>query len=126
MYELLLLLLLLLYFALIRTFLCRSFDHDNHTFVVHYDTYNSDATLSLDAVLPLGKYIYRGHTFCTIKINEDSWTEALSVYKVLQRTVVLEYPEQIKLDLKITALVISFITISEFHINLIFTQWTLP
>ena len=52
--------------------------------------------------------------------------EALSVYKVLQRTVVLEYSEQIKLDLKITALVISFITISEFHINLIFTQWNLP
>lgn len=51
---------------------------------------------------------------------------ALSVYRVLQRTVVLEYSEQIKLDLKITALVISFITISEFHINLIFTQWTLP
>ena len=63
----LLLLLLLLYFALIRTFLYRSFDHDDHTFVVHYDTYNSDATLSLDAVLPLGKYIFRGHTFCTIK-----------------------------------------------------------
>ena len=51
--------------------------------------------------------------------------EALSVYKVLQRAVVLEYSEQIKLDLKITALVISFITISEFHINLIFTHWTL-
>ena len=63
----LLLLLLLLYFALIRTFLYRSFDHGDHTFVVHYDTYNSDATLSLDAVLPLGKYIFRGHTFCTIK-----------------------------------------------------------
>ena len=47
--------------------------------------------------------------------------EALSVYKVLQRTVVLEYSQQIKLDLKIPAL-----TISEFHINLIFTQWTLP
>lgn len=31
----------------------QSFDHDDHTFVVHYDTYNSDATLSLDAVLPL-------------------------------------------------------------------------
>ena len=46
--------------------------------------------------------------------------EALSVYKVLQRTVVLEYSQQIKLDLKITALVMSF------HINLIFTQWTLP
>jgi len=53
--------------ALICTFVCRSIDHDNHTFVVHYDTYNSDATLSLDAVLPLGKYIYRGHTICTVK-----------------------------------------------------------
>ena len=60
--------------ALIRTFVCRLIDHDNHTFVVHYETYNSDATLSLDAVLPLGKYIYRGHTFCifTVKASQAS------------------------------------------------------
>ena len=52
--------------------------------------------------------------------------KVLSVYKVLQRTVVFEYSQQIKLDLKIPALVISVITISEFDINLVFTQWTLP
>lgn len=38
-------------------FVCRSIDHDSHTFVVHYDTYNSDATLSLDGILPLGKHV---------------------------------------------------------------------
>lgn len=52
--------------------------------------------------------------------------KVLSVYKILQRTVVLEYSQQVKLDLKIPALVISVITISEFDINLVFTQWTLP
>lgn len=33
----------------------RSIDHDAHMFVVHYDTYNSDATLHIDGVLPLGE-----------------------------------------------------------------------
>lgn len=36
-------------------FFSRSIDHDAHTFVVHYDTYNSDATLHIDGVLPLGE-----------------------------------------------------------------------
>ncbi|XP_078366320.1 zinc finger CCCH-type with G patch domain-containing protein-like [Oculina patagonica] len=31
----------------------QSIDHDAHSFVVHYDTYNSDATLGIDEVLPL-------------------------------------------------------------------------
>ena len=35
--------------------LSRSIDHDAHMFVVHYDTYNSDATLHIDGVLPLGE-----------------------------------------------------------------------
>ena len=35
--------------------LSRSIDHDAHTFVVRYDTYNSDATLHIDGVLPLGE-----------------------------------------------------------------------
>lgn len=34
----------------------RSIDHEAHTFVVHYDTYNSDATLSITEVLPLGEW----------------------------------------------------------------------
>ncbi|KAJ7334369.1 hypothetical protein OS493_014680 [Desmophyllum pertusum] len=31
----------------------QSIDHDAHTFVIHYDTYNSDATLGIDEILPL-------------------------------------------------------------------------
>jgi len=31
----------------------QSIDHDAHTFVIHYNTYNSDATLGLDEILPL-------------------------------------------------------------------------
>lgn len=34
----------------------RSIDHDAHTFVVHYNTYNSDATLGIDEILPLGEW----------------------------------------------------------------------
>ncbi|XP_068695320.1 zinc finger CCCH-type with G patch domain-containing protein-like [Montipora foliosa] len=31
----------------------QSIDQDSHSFVVHYNTYNSDATLGLDGILPL-------------------------------------------------------------------------
>ena len=40
---------------MLKILFSRSIDHDAHTFVVHYDTYNSDATLHIDGVLPLGE-----------------------------------------------------------------------
>lgn len=41
----------------------RSVDEDHHQFVVHYDTYNTDATLGLDSIFPLGKLKSRKPTF---------------------------------------------------------------
>ena len=47
------LLLLLLLLLLLQFF--RSIDYEAHTFVVHYDTYNSDATVGITEILPLGE-----------------------------------------------------------------------
>ena len=53
----------------------RSIDHDAHTFVVHYDTYNSDATLHIDGVLPLGELEKNAkHTQLTISQYSEAYS----------------------------------------------------
>lgn len=49
----------------------RSIDHDAHTFVVHYNTYNSDATLHIDGVLPLGE-LENNVKQCQLTLSEYS------------------------------------------------------